>query len=214
MNHSESSASLRATEEAAANEPAEQAIRRYLQFLANPESVRDDQRIAQLEAQLVGVADVVARLRLLSDIERVKQVDGAPLLDAFLQHARTWATANQVTVGAFKALGVSAVVLAEAGFDLGHGSIHDRGRASGQGARGQRRAPQAPSVSGSVVKQWMLDQPASFTIAQAIAGAGASMMTVKKAATDLVAEQRIRSLGQQVIPGVRGRAPEHFAVER
>jgi hypothetical protein len=195
--------------------PSEVAIRRYLEFVANPDSARDDAAIEQLESQLAVTSHMLGRLRLLSDIERAKQVDGAPLLDEFVKHARMWAASNRITVDAFKAMGVSQVVLAQAGFDLGHGSIHDRSAKTAAGStRGPRRAPQGPSVSSSVVKDWMLGQPGSFTIAQAMAGAGASMMTVKKAANELVAAQRLNSLGQLAVPGVRGRAPEHFSVER
>jgi hypothetical protein len=193
---------------------ADNAVRRYLEFIAHPESARDEAAIAQLEAQLASCTTVLARLRLLSDLERAKQVDGAPLLDEFVKHARMWAAANRVTVNAFKAEGVSSVVLAQAGFDLGHGSIHDRNKRHLTTGRVPRNAPQAPSVSAAVVKEWIVKQPGSFTIAQAMAGSSASMMTVKKAVIELVAAQRVRSLGNQAVPGVRGRAPEHFSVER
>jgi hypothetical protein len=201
-------------ESATTHSVSDEAVRRYLEFVADPESARDDALVARLEAQLADTTNVLVRVRLLSDIERAKQIDGAPLLDAFVQYARVWAETNQVTVNAFKSMGVSQVVLAQAGFDLGHGSILDgRAKSGGAGTRAPR-APQSPSVSSSVVKEWMLKQPGSFTIAQAMAGAGASMMTVKKAATELVAAQGLRSLGHQAVAGVRGRAPEHFSVER
>ncbi len=213
--HNEVDAPVSVPSELSTESPSEFAIRRYLEFVANPDSARDDAAIEQLESQLAATSGILGRLRLLSDIERAKQVDGAPLLDEFVKHARMWAASNRITVNAFKAMGVSPVVLAQAGFDLGHGSIHDRSSKPAAGStRKPRLAPQGPSVSSSVVKDWMLGQQASFTIAQAMTGAGASMMTVKKAANELVAAQRLNSLGQLAVPGVRGRAPEHFSVER
>jgi hypothetical protein len=195
------------------------AVRRYLEFVLNPASARDDELISSLEAQVSNETDVVAKLLLLSNLERAKQVDGSALLDGFVRFGRRWAEQNQITVGALKAVGVSPVVLAEAGFDLGHGSIHDRAaRKTRDGASTRAASPQrqqrqrGTNVSGSVVKQWALQQPGSFTMAEAMASAGASLMTVKKAVTELIADGRLRSNGHIARAGVRGRAPEHFSV--
>ncbi len=195
------------------------SVRRYLEYLANPELARDDDLIQRLGVQLAGTQDVLVRLRLLSDLERANQVDGAPLLEAFIKHARMWAATNRVSVTAFRSLGVSPSVLAQAGFDLGHGTIHEkRGKSSSSGSTtsAEPRSPrsQAPSVPSSVVKAWMLEQNDRFNIGQAMANAGGSMMTVKKAANDLVLTGQVRSLGQIAQPGTRGRAPEFFVVQR
>ncbi len=197
------------------------AVRRYLEFVADPESARDEDLIASLEARVAGETDVIARLRLLSDLDRAKQVDGTELLEGFVKHGRAWAGRNQITVGALRSVGVSPVVLAEAGFDLGHGSIHDRAA-----RRPQPSAPRAPSsapsrqrpsgsnIAGTVVKDWARQQPGMFTMAEAMVGTGASLMTVKKAITELVEEVALLSHGHIARPGVRGRAPEHFSVKR
>ena len=192
------------------------AVRRYLEFVADPETARDPDLIALLEAKVAEETDVIARLRLLSDLDRAKQVDGTALLEGFVRHGRAWATANQITIGALRAVGVPPVVLAEAGFDLGHGSIHDRA------ARRPKPATRAPSrqrasgtnVAGTVVKQWARQQPGMFTMAEAMVATGASLMTVKKAITELVEEVALLSHGHISRPGVRGRAPEHFSVKR
>lgn len=191
------------------------AVRRYLEFVLNPASARDDELISSLEAQVTAESDVVAKLVLLSDLERAKRVDGSALLDGFVRFGRRWADLNQITVGALKAVGVSPVVLAEAGFDLGHGSIHDRAARKTRDASTRVASPKrqrGTNVSGTVVKQWALQQPGSFTMAEAMAAAGASLMTVKKAVTELIADGRVRSNGHIARAGVRGRAPEHFSL--
>lgn len=192
------------------------AVRRYLEFVLNPASARDDELISSLEARVANESDVVAKLMLLSDLERAKQVDGSALLEGFVRFGRRWADLNQITVGALKAVGVSPVVLAEAGFDLGHGSIHDRAaRKTRDGASTRVASPQrqrGTNVSGAVVKQWALQQTGSFTMAEAMTSAGASLMTVKKAVTELIADGRVRSNGHIARAGVRGRAPEHFSL--
>ncbi len=204
-----------------ADDEPTKAVRRYLEFVLNPASARDEDLIASLEAQVTSETDVIAKLRLLSNLDRAKQVDGSALLDGFVRHGRRWATDNQITVAALKTIGVSPVVLAEAGFDLGHGSIHDR-RLGGPQDRTSRRSrserasgsprPRGANVSGTVVKQWALQQPQSFTMAEAMTAVGASLMTVKKAVTELVADGKVQSNGHIARAGVRGRAPEHFSV--
>jgi hypothetical protein len=202
------------------------AVRRYLEFIADPESARDEQLIEPLQAQAAAEADVIQRLRLLSALDRARMVDGAALLDGFVRHGRAWADANQITVGALRAVGVSPVVLAEAGFDLGHGSIHDRAAQRGSRSTGPGRtsssgpAPRSPrekrapgsNVPALAVKEWAVQRTGLFTMAEAMAAVGASLMTVKKAVTELLADGKIRSHGHIARPGVRGRAPEHFSV--
>jgi hypothetical protein len=184
------------------------AVERYLEFLANPESARDAVAIAQAEADVSSASDVIARLKALSALERASKVDGSDLRAAFIKHARMWATVNRVTVSAFQTLGVPAVVLAESGFDLGHGSINDA----------KRKNKTAPNSSGirktnvgvAAIKEWATSQTASFSLADVMTGAGGSLMTVRKAITELVEGGALRSLGQVAAPGVRGRAPERF----
>jgi hypothetical protein len=190
------------------SDPGSLAVRRFLEFLQHPESARDDAAIARIEGQLAQATDVLARLQLLSELDRAKKVDGAPLLEDFVKHARMWAAVNRVTVSAFRQLGVSPVVLAQAGFDLGNGTIADRARKAK--ASTAPRSPRNPSASSASIAQWMESTMDSFTLADAMAHAGGSLMTVKKVAQHLLDNGKLRSLGHIATPGARGRAPERF----
>ena len=55
---------------------AENAVRAYLQFLKDPESLRDQARIAELEAAIADASDPIAALRATSKLRRARSGDG------------------------------------------------------------------------------------------------------------------------------------------
>ncbi len=188
----------------------ELAVRKYLEFVEDPSTARDAAAIAEAQGELAKSTDVIERLRLATKVERLEQADGEALRRDFVKHARLWAAGNRVSVSAFKQLGVNDIVLAEAGFDLGRRPIKSaKGTTRAQGSRPDG-APRAASVSSATIRDWVLAHNGSFSIAEAMTGAGGSLMTVKKVVSELVASNRIRSLGQIASPGTRGRAPERF----
>jgi hypothetical protein len=192
---------------AGANDVGELAVRKYLEFVRDPATARDDAAISSTQAELQRTTDVLDRVRLLSKLERLEQADGEALRQGFVKHARLWSAVNHATVAAFRGLGVNDIVLAEAGFDLGRGK---RAGGKSKAASGGIRRPRAESVSSASIRQWALSQPGSFTMAEVMAGAGGSLMTVKKVTSEMVSAHELRSLGQIANPGVRGRAPERF----
>lgn len=185
----------------------ELAVRKYLEFVEDPSTARDTQAIADAQAELAKSTDVIERLRLTTKVERLELADGEALRRDFVKHARLWAAGNRVSVSAFKQLGVNDIVLAEAGFDLGRRPVK-----AGKGAKTSRPDGQAraASVSSASIRQWMMTRQGSFSMAEAMTGAGGSLMTVKKVVSELVASNQIRSLGHIASPGTRGRAPERF----
>ena len=66
---------------------AEKAIRDYLLFLTDPESMRDDAEIHRLEAAAREVSDPIEKLRLLSAAQRAGEVDGSHFEQAFIASA-------------------------------------------------------------------------------------------------------------------------------
>ncbi len=182
------------------------AVRAYINFLKDPSSARDTAAISATQASLSSSHDVLENLRLLTVLERLELADGQALRSAFVKQAKTWATTNDVSVAAFRSLGVNDIVLAEAGFDLG------RGKKGAKKATSTNNSglPRAASVSSSSIRQWALNQAGSFSMADCVAGAGGSLMTVKKVVSELVASTELRSVGQRATPGTRGRAPEYF----
>ena len=197
----------------------ESAVRRYLQFVEDPSTARDEALLGRLRHQLASATDPIEKLKLIAQIEQAEQADGESIRTAFVRHARDWAEEHGVTVSAFRQLGVSDIALAEAGFDLGFArrSAPRPARAGSPraGSPGVGRAsagPSGPRTRGSAddIRSWVLAHESAFTLAQAMAGAGGSLGTVKKVIDDLVAVGQIRNLGPDPDHRGRGRAPHRY----
>lgn len=188
---------------------AEQAVRRYLEFLADPSSAVDGARVAELETALASSHDVIAKLKLHGELERARQGDVAELRSAFARHARAWAQRNDVSVEAFRALGVSDIALAESGFDLGR-SVASRARSApvARAARAQRSS----NVSAKTIREAILGRSGTFTLARVMAEAGGSPGTIRKVVDELEASGLVHNEGADPHHSGRGRSPHLFRV--
>ena len=196
-------------------EIAETAVRRYLQWLTDPSALRDTDRLADLESELADTADPIDRLKLLSSIERLSKVDGDEVKMGFIRHARDWAVANEVSVGAFRALGVEDVMLEAAG--LVERSAR-RQRSSGATSGGSTAAPagktgsRAPMVPIATIIDHVRGIAVPFTLTDVMGAVGGSPATVRKAVEQLVSEGTVRSEGPATNHHARGRAPIVYVV--
>ena len=186
---------------------AEQAVRRYLEFLADPAVAVDGARVAQLETALASSNDVIAKLKLHGELERARQGDVAELRSAFARHARAWAQRHDVSVEAFRALGVSDIALAESGFDLGR-SIRAKSTPVARAGRAQRSS----NVSATTIREAILGRAGTFTLASVMAEAGGSPGTIRKVVDELEADGRVRNEGADPQHSGRGRSPHLFRV--
>lgn len=128
-----------------ANVTPELAVRRYLQFLAAPESLVDENELRVLESAVDSATDPIDRLRAINAMQMAKVVDGGRLKADFIANASEFAKAEAIGVGAFREMGVSDDVLRAAGL-MGdrrsrrtHGGDDD-GRSHRRG-RSNRRSP-------------------------------------------------------------------------
>ena len=189
-------------------DPAEQAVRRYLEFVADPSSAVDVGRIHHLEASIARTDDVIAKLKLHGDLLRAREGDVSGLRSAFTQHAKAWAQRNEVGLEAFRALGVGDIALAEAGFDFGRGAPSKKRAAVNRAPLSQRAA----NVGSSVVRESILRRTAPFTLAAVMAEVGGSLGTVRKVVDGLEASGKVRNEGADKDHSGRGRAPHLFRV--
>lgn len=180
---------------------AEQAIRNYLQFLADPSSMRDEAEVARLEAAAASTDDPIEKLRLLSEAQRTREVDGAPLESEFIAQARHWADGEGVTVEAFRSLGVPNHVLAAAGLAKAVKGSKVPKAASSKAPR-QRRSP---AVSADAVEGSIPDGP--FSVRDLMEASGASLQTVRKAVRRMLAAGELVDLGLDPNWDGRGRTP-------
>lgn len=174
---------------------AEKAIRDYLLFLTDPESMRDEVEIDRLETAARQASDPIDKLKLLSAAQRARSVDGSHFEQAFIASARSWASTEGVTPEAFKALGVPAPVLSAAGLAKGRQST----------PRSAPKRPRAASVGYDVVMGLVPD--GAFRIRDLMESSGASLQTVRKAVRSMLESGELRDLGLDPNWETRGRTP-------
>lgn len=97
---------------------AEQAVRDYLTYLRDPDSLRDDAAITELEEELEVADDLVDELRIHNELTELRELPESRFLRPFIENAKTWAAENNMSVAAFMEMGVKASTLSEAGFDV------------------------------------------------------------------------------------------------
>jgi hypothetical protein len=186
---------------------AEGAVRLYLLYLEDPAKLRDEAEIQKKSQAATDAKDPIDKLKALAELERVANVDEAPLQEAFVKHAKGWAEEQQIPLSAFRELRVPDDVLREAGFDVPSGRQRRRrgGAASGDGR------PRAKSVPVEEVKAFVLKQKGTFILTDVMSGIGGSPATVRKAVDELVESGQVEKLGPVPDYGGRGRAPTQYS---
>lgn len=183
---------------------AESAVRTYLLYLEDPTKLRDDTEIQKKTAAVLDANDPIAKLKALADLERVANIDEAPLRDGFVQHAKDWAAEQGIPVSAFRELKVPDDMLRQAGFELP--ATRRRGRAA-SGGEGRQRAKAVPVDE---IKAFMVSQKGTFILADVMTGIGGSPATVRKAVDELISAGQLDKLGPIPDYHGRGRAPIQY----
>lgn len=178
---------------------AELAVRRYLQYLENPESLVDNGGIERLQQTVAEATDPIERLRALAELERAQQPNEADHRQAFIQHAKDWAEANGITPSAFQAMGVDRSVLQAAGL------LPSTRRRSKRAQAGMPRMVTTVEIKAAVSKR-----RGEFTFADIANEVGGSPMTVRKAVNELIDDGEVERLGATPNWTQQGRAPIVF----
>lgn len=96
----------------------EEAVRNYLAFLNDPESLRDNDAIHKLEGQLQSTDDQIEQLRLHEQISVLRDLPEASFIGPFIEHAKKWAEKEGLSAASFLDMGVERRVLRDAGFEM------------------------------------------------------------------------------------------------
>ena len=166
------------------------AVRNYIQWLTDPQSMRDDEAIAELEAR-IAEADPIEALTLHTQLAKLRVVDGEPFIKAFVENAKAWADANNVDVRAFREVhDVPAPVLRDAGFE-------------------NVRRPSTTRVTKEDVVA-SVPKTGLFTVRDLENLSGASTVTVRETVQALVEDKVIQSRGIDPKHDGRGKAPVRY----
>ncbi len=185
----------------------EDAVRRYLLWLEEPESIVDEAAVAKAEAAVADATDPLARLHALADLEHARAADAEGVTADFVAHAKGYAEAQSIPLAAWESLGVPAEVLRQAGLTGGRGRRPGGRPASGAGSR-------APKVSIDELKAAARRLPKQFTLSDVAREAGGgSPQTVRKAVDEMIEAGQARSLGPKTDHHGRGRAPTLYELQ-
>ena len=188
----------------------EKAVRLYLHSLRDPSSLVDTERISRLQAEIEAETDPITQLRLISQLERAQQVDTAHVEHEFIRCAKQWAEANDISVSAFRNLGVPEATLRAAGLVAGGGRKPGRPKAERASRASRTSTRSGGNVTIEQVKAHVSTRSERFTLNDVAAGVGASSMTVRKAVTEMVDAGTVAKLGPATDHAGRGRAPIEY----
>ncbi len=180
---------------------AEQAVRAWLMYVDDPDSLRDDAALPALEAAVGAATDPLDRLKAMSALRAARSVDPEPHRKRFVRHARSWAQANGVAPEDFLEMGVSPGELADAGFEVDR---PDRPKRDVTTPPVRKRAPRVDAVA---MEQTVLSRTDPFTLGMIREECGGAEATVRKVVIDrLLREQnRVRELTSNEAPRQNGR---------
>jgi hypothetical protein len=179
------------------DQAAEHAVRQYLLFLTAPDTLRDEQRIAELQSVVDSATDPIEKLKALSALEDAKAVDGERLRAEFVAHARNYVAGQGIRVDAFRTMGVADDVLGEAGLlgDRGHRTISSAPRRQPGGNRRMPRLNLA-DVEAAV-------PTGDFKLADLAAAIDREVATTRNYLMRLVADGTVVEVGED--PSGRGK---------
>lgn len=184
----------------------EDAIRRYLTYINNPDELVDQSQIEKLQQKLDESRDPVERIKLRNEIERAKQPPADELESEFTRVAKQWADQHGISAEALRAEGVKPAVLRKAGFNVG-GATRKRTATAKRTGKSRQRASK-DDVAKHLTSQ---SSGTELTLNDVIEATGASRSTVNQVIARLSEEGRIKKVGKAEHAGP-GRAPDLFQV--
>jgi hypothetical protein len=179
----------------------ETAVRAYLNYLQDPDSLVDDDKIATLDKEVAAAQDPIDRLMAMAALHRARQADPSSLIDDFTKNARAWAAAEGVPESAFREMNVPDDVLRAAGF----GKVR-KGQAGKSAPSRQKRQ----RVSTADLRDGILAFDGPFTIRDVSERIGGSPLTVKQMIATLEEQGNLQPAGEK--HGSRGRAAKTWTV--
>jgi hypothetical protein len=105
----------------------EDHVRLYLQYLEDPDSLRDEAAIAKAEAAVDRAKDPIAKVKAITALERAQAVDPESYRHGFVTNVKAWVEIADVTATSLLQVGVPEEDLVEAGLLVAE-PIRRRGR--------------------------------------------------------------------------------------
>lgn len=175
----------------------ETVVRKYLDALRDPSSLRDDEAIGDVERKLADEGDPIARLKLQQELAELNAPSMDSIENAFVVSAKAWADDIGITGKAFAAEGVPAATLRRAGFAV-----------SGRGGKRTTSSGGGKKRGSRVTTEMVIDAmpQGAFTLRSLRELTGASPAVVRKAVTSEEEAGRVVDAGPDPDHSGPGRA--------
>jgi hypothetical protein len=184
----------------------ETAVRNYLIFLTDPDSLVNTVEADRLREVLAESVDPIDRLMTMAALDRASAPDLESYEQAFITQAKEWAEAEDVPASAFETMGVPRHVLEAAGILPKPG----RGRGRVGTATKAPHAPRKAMVKSDALEAGILALTEPFSVRDVSEKVGGSTITVTKAIERLEAQKKIVEASPR--PNERGRASRTWTV--
>lgn len=183
----------------------ETAVRNYLLFLSDPDSLRNPDEVKKLEDEVAQATDIVDQLMARAALRKALALDPGAYEQAFIEAAKGWADDNDVPAEVFADMGVRDDVLDAAGF---YGKTQRTRTPRKTTARSS--APRRASVKSDELEAGILRLEEPFSIKDVTEKVGGSTITVTKVVKELESRGKVKTAGER--PNERGRASRVWAV--
>ena len=184
---------------------SETAVRNYLTYLSDPDSLVDRSALEKLEDEAEKAKDPVDKLMALARLENARSADPDIYRRGFVENAKAWAEAEGVPASAFERMGVPADVLRDAGLVAKGRRARGRAASKDKVTRVRRARLRPEQLEEGILG---LDEP--FSVRDVADRIGGSPLTVKAAVERLEAQGKIMPAGER--SGGRGRASKVWTV--
>lgn len=178
----------------------ETAVRNYLLSVRNPDALRDDDAIAELQSKLEQSGDELERLQLRQQLIELESPSLERYEDAFVEHAKAWADKTGISGQAFAAEGIESGVLRRAGFRSVGKSSRTSSRSTGTQTTRTRSRVNADEVRAAIPS-------GTFTVKDLQDRSGASPAVVRRIISEEVAQGNVTDGGTDPSHRGPGRAP-------
>jgi hypothetical protein len=190
----------------APSDEAERAVRSFLTFLTDPDSLVDAEAVKMHESAVTAAKDPIDKLKAISALQRAQAIDPAVFRADFVRHAKSWAEDESVPASAFQQLGVPDDLLQQAGIII----VSGRGRRRRGATTPSQATSRRKAVSASQLEEGILTLDGEFTLKDVAERVGGSPATIKAAIERLEAQGKVQSAGERT--GSRGRAARTWKI--
>lgn len=181
---------------------SEQAVRQYITFLRDPQSLREEEKVEAAKEAIAQASDPIDEMKARAQLKAAETIDGDVYRAEFVAVAKDYADSAEIPVSVLQDMGVPDQDLRDAGFVLTSSSA--RSRQSGVTTIRSRR------VTSEDVQAAAMAFDELFTVADLEERSGASMGTVRKVVAELVGSGALKEAGEDPDWIGRGRAPMRY----